>query len=246
MKLSVVVPFYNELRTLPTVIDRLLKVDFGSLGLETELIFVATASSGRRAQPARPAPPTTSGHRPPHQPGQGRGRQDRAGGGHRRHPLHPGRRPRVRPPRPAGPDRADPGRRLRGRLRQPLPGQRGRPLLHPPDRQPAAQPDGQRGLQPLPVGRVHRLQGVHPPGVPRAAADGQDLHRGDGADRPLPAQGPGHLRGADLLPGPHLRRGQEDPLQGRLPGRRGGGPLPLAARRSGPARRPTAPPTSRG
>ena len=30
MKLSVVVPFYNELRTLPTVIDRLLKVDFSS------------------------------------------------------------------------------------------------------------------------------------------------------------------------------------------------------------------------
>jgi glycosyltransferase involved in cell wall biosynthesis len=32
MKLSVVVPFYNELRTLPTVIDRLLKVDFNALG----------------------------------------------------------------------------------------------------------------------------------------------------------------------------------------------------------------------
>src|SRR6266516_4629917 len=40
MKLSVVVPFYNELRTLPTVIDRLLAVDFGALGLETELVFV--------------------------------------------------------------------------------------------------------------------------------------------------------------------------------------------------------------
>ena len=44
MKLSVVVPFYNELRTLPTVIDRLLKVDF-SLGLETELIFVDDGST---------------------------------------------------------------------------------------------------------------------------------------------------------------------------------------------------------
>ena len=45
MKLSVVVPFYNELRTLPTVIDRLLAVDFGALGLETELIFVDDGST---------------------------------------------------------------------------------------------------------------------------------------------------------------------------------------------------------
>src|SRR5918994_6113526 len=45
MKLSVVVPFYNELRTLPTVIDRLLKVDFNALGLETELIFVDDGST---------------------------------------------------------------------------------------------------------------------------------------------------------------------------------------------------------
>src|SRR5215217_897296 len=45
MKLSVVVPFYKELRTLPTVIDRLLKVDFGALGLETELIFVDDGST---------------------------------------------------------------------------------------------------------------------------------------------------------------------------------------------------------
>src|SRR5207247_1994356 len=40
VKLSIVVPFYNELRTLPTVIERLLAVDFGALGAETELIFV--------------------------------------------------------------------------------------------------------------------------------------------------------------------------------------------------------------
>ena len=45
MKLSVVVPFYNELRTLPTVIDRLLQVDFSSLGLGTELIFVDDSST---------------------------------------------------------------------------------------------------------------------------------------------------------------------------------------------------------
>jgi SAM-dependent methyltransferase len=45
MKLSVVVPFYNELRTLPVVIDRLLAVDFAALGLETELIFVDDGST---------------------------------------------------------------------------------------------------------------------------------------------------------------------------------------------------------
>jgi len=45
VKLSVVVPFYNELRTLPTVIDRLLAVDFAALGLETELIFVDDGST---------------------------------------------------------------------------------------------------------------------------------------------------------------------------------------------------------
>ncbi|HKE99881.1 MAG TPA: glycosyltransferase family 2 protein [Actinomycetes bacterium] len=45
MKLSVVVPFYNELRTLPAVIDRLLAVGFDELGLETELIFVDDGST---------------------------------------------------------------------------------------------------------------------------------------------------------------------------------------------------------
>jgi SAM-dependent methyltransferase len=45
MKLSVVVPFYNELRTLPTVVERLLKVDFGKLGVETELVFVDDGST---------------------------------------------------------------------------------------------------------------------------------------------------------------------------------------------------------
>jgi SAM-dependent methyltransferase len=45
VKLSIVVPFYNELRTLPTVIERLLAVDFGALGVETELIFVDDGST---------------------------------------------------------------------------------------------------------------------------------------------------------------------------------------------------------
>jgi Glycosyl transferase family 2 len=45
MKLSVVVPFYNELRTLPTVVDRLLAVDVSAMGLETELILVDDGST---------------------------------------------------------------------------------------------------------------------------------------------------------------------------------------------------------
>src|SRR4029450_2912749 len=45
MKLSVVVPFYNELRTLPTVIDRLRTAHSAALGLETELIFVDDGST---------------------------------------------------------------------------------------------------------------------------------------------------------------------------------------------------------
>jgi len=56
MKLSVVVPFYNELRTLPTVVDRLLAVDFGALGLETELVFVDDGSTDASRSLLDPAP----------------------------------------------------------------------------------------------------------------------------------------------------------------------------------------------
>ena len=56
MKLSVIVPFYNELRTLPTVIDRLLAVDFAALGLETELVFVDDGSTDAGRSLLDPAP----------------------------------------------------------------------------------------------------------------------------------------------------------------------------------------------
>ena len=45
MRLSVVVPFRNELRALPTVIQRLLALDLAALGVETELIFVDDGST---------------------------------------------------------------------------------------------------------------------------------------------------------------------------------------------------------
>jgi hypothetical protein len=56
VKLSVVVPFYNELRTLPTVIDRLLDVDFERLGLRTELIFVDDGSTDAGRMLLEPPP----------------------------------------------------------------------------------------------------------------------------------------------------------------------------------------------
>jgi len=56
MKLSVVVPFYNELRTLPTVVERLLKVDFARLGLETELLFVDDGSTDASRSVLDPLP----------------------------------------------------------------------------------------------------------------------------------------------------------------------------------------------
>jgi SAM-dependent methyltransferase len=45
VRLSVVVPFRNDVRALPTVIRRLLAVDFAALGVETELIFVDDGST---------------------------------------------------------------------------------------------------------------------------------------------------------------------------------------------------------
>src|SRR5919108_1894843 len=56
MKLSVVVPFYNELRTLPTVVERLLKVDFAKLGLEPGLVFVDDGSTAAGRKVLEPLP----------------------------------------------------------------------------------------------------------------------------------------------------------------------------------------------
>jgi hypothetical protein len=53
MRLSVVIPFYNELRTLPTVMDRLLTVDFASLGLLGGIAWRAAIRMAWQARPTR-------------------------------------------------------------------------------------------------------------------------------------------------------------------------------------------------
>ena len=60
MRLSVVVPFRNELRALPTVIQRLLALDLAALGVETELIFVDDARPTPAATCSTRHPATTS------------------------------------------------------------------------------------------------------------------------------------------------------------------------------------------
>jgi SAM-dependent methyltransferase len=56
VRVSVVVPFHNELRALPTVIERLLAVDFAALGVESELVFVDDGSTDGGCGLLDPAP----------------------------------------------------------------------------------------------------------------------------------------------------------------------------------------------
>ncbi len=78
MKLSIVVPFYNELRTLPTVIERLLAVDFAALGVETELIFVDDGSTDTSRSLLDP-PPREDVRLIVHERNQGKGAAVRTG-----------------------------------------------------------------------------------------------------------------------------------------------------------------------
>ena len=78
MKLSIVVPFYNELRTLPTVIERLLAVDFAALGVETELIFVDDGSTDASRSLLDP-PPREDVRLIVHQRNRGKGAAVRTG-----------------------------------------------------------------------------------------------------------------------------------------------------------------------
>jgi len=78
VKLSIVVPFYNELRTLPTVIERLLAVDFAALGVETELIFVDDGSTDASRSLLDP-PPREDVRLIVHQRNQGKGAAVRTG-----------------------------------------------------------------------------------------------------------------------------------------------------------------------
>ena len=112
VKLSLVIPVYNEVATLREIVERVVAVD-----LDKELVLVDDGSTdgsrellGRAARPgaralaaATRAPGAASNEvqRPAAaaEHGQGRGAAHRVRGGHRRHRHHPGRRPRVRPAR---------------------------------------------------------------------------------------------------------------------------------------------------
>jgi SAM-dependent methyltransferase len=78
VKLSIVVPFYNELRTLPAVIERLLAVDFAGLGVETELIFVDDGSTDTSRSLLDP-PPREDVRLIVHERNQGKGAAVRTG-----------------------------------------------------------------------------------------------------------------------------------------------------------------------
>jgi glycosyltransferase involved in cell wall biosynthesis len=88
VRLSVVVPFCNELRALPTVIQRLLAVDFAALGVETELIFVDDGSTDAGRSLLDPLPRDDL-QLIVHERNQGKGAAVRTG--YWRHPVHSGR-----------------------------------------------------------------------------------------------------------------------------------------------------------
>jgi SAM-dependent methyltransferase len=56
VRLSVVIPFRNELGALPTMTRRLLDLDLAALGVETELIFVDDGSTGADPRLLDPRP----------------------------------------------------------------------------------------------------------------------------------------------------------------------------------------------
>jgi SAM-dependent methyltransferase len=117
-KLTIVIPAYNERRTLRTLLCAVLDVDLTPLGLTKEILVVddgstdgtreiVTSLGTGRAAELRPAsrgagstPTARSGARSSGHPAANRGKGRRSGGdsgGHRRLRHRAGRRPRVRP-----------------------------------------------------------------------------------------------------------------------------------------------------
>ena len=223
VKLSVVVPVYNERFLVAELVHRVLAVSAPEIR-ELELLLVDDGSKDGSLDILRAAGGRAPGPHPPagagEEPGEGGGDPPRHRRGDRRpHPV-PGRRPRVRPARLPAPDPPVPGGRRGRRLRLALPAQRAppRPQLPPHARQPAADPLQQLAHRPQPDRHGDLLQGL-----PGAAAQVdpdplQRLRHGAGDHRQGRQARVPDLRGADQLPRPHLPRGEEDRLEGRLQG----------------------------
>src|SRR5690606_24158793 len=113
-------------------------------------------------------------------------------------------------------DRADPRRPRRRRLRQPLHGRAApRPLLLAPPGQRLADAALQHAHGPQRERHGDVLQdGARGPHED-VAADGEPVRHRARAHRPAGAGRRAHLRGPDQLQRPHLRRRQEDQLEGR-------------------------------
>jgi glycosyltransferase involved in cell wall biosynthesis len=76
MRLSVIIPVYNEEQTIQEVLERVAAVDLG--GIEMEIVIANNGSTDgtRRAIDERRLPPALPVHvlPQPHQPRKGRGR----------------------------------------------------------------------------------------------------------------------------------------------------------------------------
>ena len=213
--LTVVMPCFNEIATLERAVERVLASPYVS-----QLVIVDDGSEdGSQRRAGRPGRHRRA-HRPPPappQPGQGGRAAHRFRRRHRRVRDRERRRPRVRPRRLRPVARTPPRRPGRRRLRQPVrhaAGPPGAAVLALP-RQCRPHDPVEHADQPQPHRHGDVLQGV-PPRRP-----GPDHHRGGPLRGRARADGQGvpprvpHLRGRHLLRRSHLRRGQEDRLEGR-------------------------------
>src|SRR6185437_4361531 len=162
-------------------------------------------------------PPGIRAH-PPGQPGQGRGDPDRGGRGHRNPRGHVRRRPRILARGPAGAAAPGAGGRGRGGLRDPLVLQPHRVLVLVRARQQGRHVLRQRAVRLLDQRPGDLLQADAAGGLPLARrALGGLRHGGRDHREAAQARHPA-VRGADPLPGPQPRRGQEADLAGRRRG----------------------------
>ncbi len=221
VKLSIIMPAYNERKTLREIVGRVLAVDLGPL--EKELVIVDDGSTDGTRDILRELD-GRDGIRAVFQPcNLGKGAAVWAG-------LRASTGDVVviqdadleyDPREIPGPPAADPRGRGRRRLRLALPRPPGRapgPLLLAHDGQPPADADVQHVHEPEPDGHGDLLQGDDAlrrrPARPAVEAV---RHRARDHLQGL-ADARADLRDPDLLPRPDLRGGEEDRLQGRPPG----------------------------